>query len=92
LLGLQWRNVDLAAKEIHIVHTQAELPGGKRELQSPKTKHSRRKIPLDSRTVELLQEYKEKREKVALKKGYGDVPWVFWSDQTGRPPASYGQK
>jgi integrase len=87
LLGLQWRNVDLEAREIRIVQGMVELPGGRKKVQSPKTKRSVRKIPIDSKTVQMLQEYKAKREEVALKKGYKDVPWVFWSDRTGQPPA-----
>lgn len=53
--GLQWQDVDLKKKEIHIRHTLAWITGVGYFLQEPKSANSRRTIPLPEKAVELLR-------------------------------------
>lgn len=88
LLALEWRNVDLDKKEIRITQTQAEISGKVRGTQSPKTRKSIRKIPLDDRTVEILMVYKHQREEEASRRGFGNISRLFWVDKSGGPVRS----
>lgn len=88
LLALEWRNVDLNKKEMRITQTQAEIDGKVIGMQSPKTRKSIRKIPLDDRTIEILMRYKQQREEEAIRRGFGNISRVFWVNKSGGPVRS----
>lgn len=52
--GLQWRNVDLKARTLH-VRTVIGSDGSKTYVKDPKTTSSRRDIPLDEQMTALLK-------------------------------------
>ena len=59
LLGLEWHDVDLLKGEIHITKGYVKLPkNSENVLNPPKSKASRRIIPLDDTVKELLRRYK----------------------------------
>jgi len=87
LLALEWRNVDLDKGEIYVMQTMVELPTG-RCVQSPKTRRSIRRVPLDNKTLVLLKQHKKKCMETAVKLGIGKVKWVFWREQTQQPPTA----
>ena len=58
LLALQWKDINLAKREIHIKATASGING--RYLESPKTKAGNRYIPiLSNKTLKLLEQYKQ---------------------------------
>ncbi len=57
LLGLRWRDVNLAGRELHVVQAVVEVDHEPR-LAPPKTERSRRLVALDTRTVEILTRYR----------------------------------
>jgi integrase len=58
LFALAWRDIDFAAGCIHIRHTLEEIDDSIR-LKEPKTKKSRRKIPVTRFTLDALQEHRK---------------------------------
>lgn len=67
--GLQWQDVDLKKKEIHIRHTLAWITGVGYFLQEPKSENSRRTIPLPEKAVSLLRARKIAQGKHRLSYG-----------------------
>lgn len=67
IFGLQWKDVDFANKEIHIIHNLSSVAiiqdDGTRkyqfELQTPKTKNSIRTIPMSNNIYKLLKSLKK---------------------------------
>lgn len=77
--GLQWQDVDLKKKEIHVRHTLAWITGKGYFLQEPKSENSRRTIPLPDKAVSLLRARKIAQGKHRL--SYGE----YWQPLTGLP-------
>ena len=75
--GLQWQDVDLKKKEIHVRHTLAWITGKGYFLQEPKSENSRRTIPLPDKAVSLLRARKIAQGKHRL--SYGE----YWQPLTG---------
>ena len=67
--GLQWQDVDLKKKEIHVRHTLAWITDVGYFLQEPKSENSRRVIPLPEKAVSLLRSRKIAQGKHRLSYG-----------------------
>lgn len=71
VLGLQWENVDLKNRRLHIENTlvvlkpvfETENHEVKRELHKPKTSNGTRIIPMSNTVYEMFLELKEKKKK-----------------------------
>ncbi len=61
VLGLQWRDVDLDARVVRVERGLHRLDDGLK-LLPPKTKRSRRTVPLPAVVVQALTEHKERQE------------------------------
>jgi len=89
LRGLQWKNMDFKNKVIHVRKTLVYL-NNDYSLEQPKTKSSKRDIPMLDSVYQLLKEHKKKQweskmllgEEWKTKEGMEDL--VFPSD-TGYP-------
>lgn len=68
--GLQWRDIDLKNGLIHIMHTTTRDKDGKRILGTPKTKKSRRDIPINDALKKIIEKqweiYQDTHEVLAL--------------------------
>lgn len=78
LLGLRWKDTDLEAGRLAIRRTLV-LVGGQPTVLDPKTRKSRRNVPIPAETVVALKAHRtaQKRERVALGPGYQDSGLVF---------------
>ncbi len=83
LLGLRWRDIDLDAGTL-TVRTTRTLVGDKVVEGPPKSARSRRVLPLDPRTVEVLGRHWKQQTRQALDGVWGPVEYVF-TDPNGRP-------
>ena len=93
--GLKWSDIDFEKNEIHINHTlifESKKPGGKSEysLNPPKTRTSKRCIPMNRKVREALIEEKTRQEENGIKcsicvDGYTD--FVFLA--VNRKPFDY---
>ena len=67
VLGLQWQDVDLDNKKLHIRHQY----GSEKVLKAPKTSRSKRTISIDDSTVKFLKKWQktqaEEFDKLLLK-------------------------
>ena len=78
LLGLRWADVDFENSRLAIVQQRAR-GGGQVNTGPPKTKRSRRPVPLDVATVAALREHRKRQAENRLRwgAGYDDQGWVF---------------
>jgi integrase len=78
VLGLRWQDVDFHRGRIAVRQTLVSVDYDVR-FSTPKTKRSRRSIPLDAETVGALKAYKAQRsaEKLSFGPGYQDTGLVF---------------
>jgi integrase len=78
LLGLRWLDVDLDAGRLSIRRSLA-LVGGHPQILEPKTRRSRRNIPIPGETSAALKAPRtaQKRERLALGPEYQDTGLVF---------------
>jgi integrase len=78
LLGLRWRDVDLAARRLSVRHTIVSV-GYKITHSDPKTSRGERTIDLDDRTVEVLLQHRTDQEaaRIQVGEGYDDQDLVF---------------
>lgn len=85
LLGLQWRHVDLQDESLQVVHTLQRV-GGQLQLLPPKTRTSRRTVPLPPSVVEALRAHKlaQGKERLAAGSRWVDSGMVF-STTIGTP-------
>jgi integrase len=87
LLGLKWSDIDLENTRLSIRRTLTRTNNGKRvALGDPKTKKSRRTVPLTAQAVEALRGHLERQlgEIEALGDLYDDQGLVF-TTQVGTP-------
>lgn len=84
--GLRWRNVDFEAGTVRITHALSRVAGRKWSLTRPKTKRSRRTVPLPPVTMKELKRWKAEQAKERLKAGdtWQDHGFVF-TTETGAP-------
>jgi len=80
LLGLRWDDIDLAKKDLEISRTLQRV-GGELKVATPKTRHSRRTVPLPEVCVSALQEHQErqKADRDAAGTDWIDSGYVFTS-------------
>ncbi|MEW6546040.1 MAG: tyrosine-type recombinase/integrase [Bacillota bacterium] len=86
LLGLTWQDVDLDRGAIHVRRSLVLPCRGEPHWQEPKTSHSRRKVPLDPITLDILRELRKRQSAERLKAGgyWQDYDLVF-TTKRGRP-------
>lgn len=81
-LALQWKDIDVFNKELHVNKTVAVDEYKNIILQTPKTKASRRTISLDNETLAILNDWRIQQRADYLKLGYNtnsDNQYVFTS-------------
>ncbi|MGO4600361.1 tyrosine-type recombinase/integrase [Terrabacter sp. 2YAF2] len=85
LLGLQWQHVDLEAESLQVVQSLQRV-GGQLQLKAPKTRKSRRTVPLPPPVVEALKAHKiaQGKERLAAGPDWHDSDMVFAS-KVGTP-------
>lgn len=67
--ALSWNNIDFTSRVIHIKHGITKDRNGKEIIGIPKTKRSRRDLPLSLYLHDLLLEHKERQDKIAAERG-----------------------
>ena len=75
-VGLKWKDVDDQNKTLTIERNVTYTPKSGLNINTPKTVNSIRQIPLISSVADLLQQYKDEREKQSKKNILGDA-FVF---------------
>jgi integrase len=85
LLGLRWADVNLDEEFLEVRHTLQRVNGELR-FQPPKTRHSRRTIPLPAPCLEALRTHRvaQKKERLATGLRWVDEDMVF-STTVGTP-------
>lgn len=68
LLGLRWRNVYLEEKYIEITETKIQAAGNV-YTDTPKSKNSRRKIPIGDDLIKEFKQYRLRNQKIFIAKG-----------------------
>lgn len=78
--GLHWSDIDLDCGTLRINRGLQRVNGSLRELP-PKTRRSRRTVPLPPLCVQVLREHRElqAKERVNARRGWLDTPYVFTS-------------
>ncbi len=81
LLGLQWSDVDLERRVVHVRHNAQRVYGYGMVFGPPKSTNSRRDIPLPGVTVKVLEEHRNRQEaeRAALQLYWEDTGLVFTS-------------
>ena len=74
ILALKWSDVDLKKGTLIVRHTLEEV-GTTLNLKAPKTKGSRRTVPLHPDTVQILKEHRRRQNALRLRLGWR------WEDQ-----------
>ncbi|MDA8144805.1 MAG: tyrosine-type recombinase/integrase, partial [Thermaerobacter sp.] len=69
ILGLRWEDVDLKAGVVHVRHTLTWLTHETPRLEEPKTRSSRRQIPLDATTLDMLRTHRKRQLQERLAAG-----------------------
>jgi integrase len=84
--GLQWPDVDFKDGSVRVVRTLTRVGGGPWKLTKPKTKTSRRTIPLPQVAMDELRKWKRTQaaERLAVGPEWTDHGFVF-TTQTGSP-------
>lgn len=78
LLGLKWTDVDLHARVLHVVRA-VQRSGGKLRVVEPKTRRSRRRLPLPLAAIQACERQRvmQARERLASGSAWRDEDWVF---------------
>ena len=85
ILGLRWRDVDLAAGWLSVNQSLEQTRDGLR-FQPPKTARSRRRIPLPAMTVEALVMHRKTQAEELLRRGRGkDADRLVVCKRNGEP-------
>lgn len=87
LLGLPWKAVDLAAGRLTVGQALSRRRGAAPVLAEPKTKRSRRTLPLPSAAVEALRAHAERQRFEERKAGAGwqNAAGLVFVAEDGRP-------
>lgn len=87
-LALKWKHLELDAEQplLHVRGTLTRLTGRGLVIQPPKSKRSRRTLPLDDQAVAVLREHStsQKRERLAAGPEWEDHGFVF-TTEVGTP-------
>jgi integrase len=73
IAGLQWRDIDLNGKKLHIERSVESTEAGLR-VKSPKTAHGRRLIALPEAAVTVLRQHRKATMETRLALGAGRLP------------------
>lgn len=73
LLALTWDDVDFKNSQINVNKTLTYGLGNKLIVQTPKTKKSKRVIPMDPGTMQLLKDWKSCQAEMMLKFGFNTL-------------------
>src|SRR5262249_27865676 len=90
MLGLRWTDLDTGARTLRInqnlVWRKADDPRGRWYLKKPKTRLSRRTLPLTDVLIEALKEHRKRQLEERMKAGklWNDHNFVF-CDKLGEP-------
>lgn len=78
VLGLRWDDIDLDAESLQVTQTLQRVEGSL-QLLPPRTRHSRRTVPLPPPCVEALRQHRARqdRERLALGPAWTDSGLVF---------------
>jgi len=78
VLGLRWDDIDLDAERLQVTQTLQRVEG-RLQLLPPKTRHSRRTVPLPPPCVDALRQHRARqdRERLALGPAWTDSGLVF---------------
>ena len=80
VLGLRWRDVELAASSIHVAQAQTLLQG-RIQFQEPKTPAARRKVRITPDLIEALKEHRKAQLAERLRSpGWNDLDLVFTTE------------
>jgi integrase len=94
VLGLRWQDVDLRKGELRIRKTRT-IVDGEVVVSEPKSRKSKRTLPLDDQLIAALKKLKktQNEEKLAAGTAYEVEPWVV-VNEVGVPihPESYSDK
>jgi integrase len=86
LAGLRWRDVQLGASPPTLMVRVARTTAGHRVIESdPKTRAGRRNLVLDSGTVEVLLDHRERMKAEASIRGGPAMSIYVFVDELGRP-------
>ena len=86
LCGLQWGDVDLAARVLSVKRARVQINGGKPITKAPKSAASRRVVDFDAETSDALRAWKVTQLEERLRAGtaWSQEDWVFTSE-AGQP-------
>ncbi|MEG0372794.1 MAG: site-specific integrase [Enterococcus sp.] len=73
ILGLEWRSVNFEDNYISITQTLARGKNRRLYLELPKTKSSKREIPLDPKTMDMLKQWRLQQRKDLLMFGHNSI-------------------
>jgi integrase len=84
--GLRWEHVDLVAQTISIVENRVVLGKQRVESGTPKSRASRRTLPVPDEVVAVLKatRQRQRQERLRFGEGYGGGEYVC-SDEMGNP-------
>lgn len=79
VLGIAWSDVDFDRGAVAVTHAVVKGPEGVVRKRRTKTKTSKRRIALDSQTVDKLKDHRKRQleERLAWGEGYTDLGVVF---------------
>lgn len=85
-LALQWKDVDFRSGVVTVQRTLIRRPGGGWYFGEPKTRRSRRPIPLPASLLKSLSEHRRRQGEHRLKlwAGYNNLDFVF-AERKGGP-------
>jgi len=73
ILGLTWEDLNFKKNTLNISKTLTYGLENKLLIQTPKTKKSKRVMPMDERTMAIMKEWKSQQAKDMLKLGYNTM-------------------
>ena len=76
IAGLRWSDVDLEARTLTIVNNRVDA-GGEAVENDPKSKASRRELPLTDRLVDVLRSARRRQAAERLVLGADSGPWEY---------------
>jgi integrase len=81
-LGLRWKDIDFENKALSVRRALVVKKGGGFIFTEPKTKKSRRSIPLSNTAIKILKEYRRNQleERMKLGADYQNLDLVFASE------------
>ena len=86
VLGLRWEDVDFTGRALSIVQTLTTVRGDK-HIGPPKTGKSRRRVSIDSVTLDALKEHRKRQrvERTATAEFWSNDGDLVFTDELGEP-------